>query len=315
MRKNINRIRNISYRWYGQWIYFNPLISICDFLTSTIFRHSLTARHYLNKYYYSKAQKIIESKYVGIIDEWKNVRFISRNIKNDSYIFIFWWQGIDKAPIIIKKCISSIIAHKGKHKIVIIDKNNWSRYTSVPDYILKKLNQHKMSVTWFSDVLRCHLLYDNGGIWIDPTCYMSGNFNDEIYKLPFYSIKHGDAYEFPICKGDWATFFLASYKQNPLMGFLCDMFDNYWKNEKIFIVYLSIDLFLAIAYDNLDYAHKMIEAIPMNNMMRDKLREELIKNKGNNFDHILNSIDSNTYIHKLTYKMYINFNGQLQEDK
>lgn len=305
IKRIIYRIKNISHRWYGQWKYFSPLIAICDFLTSTIFRHSLTVRHYLNKYYYAKAQKIIENKYYGVIENWKNISFTPENIKDNSYIFIFWWQGMNNAPFIIKKCVSSIISHKGKHKIVIIDKTNWCNYTNVPEYIVEKFHRKEISVTWFSDILRCHLLYDNGGIWIDPTCYMSGDFNDEIYNYSFYSIRHGDSYEFPICKGKWATFFLASYKGNPLMGFLCELFDTYWKNEMGFIVYLSIDLFLSVAYDNLAYARKMINEIPTNNVFRDELRKKLIIEKGDHFYKILQSIGNDTYIHKLTYKMYI----------
>ena len=305
MKSVKKRLKNLSYRWYGQWKYFSPVIATCDFLSSTVFRKSLSMKHYLNGYYYTKAQKIIEYKYVDVINRWKNVKFTPSNIKSNSYIFIFWWQGLENAPVIIKKCVSSIVKHSGEHQVVIIDKNNWNQYTVLPDYILELLQQKKMTVTWFSDILRCHLLYDNGGIWIDPTCYMSDNFDADIYTLPFYSIKHGDDYEFPICKGDWATFFLATYKKNPLFGFLCDLFDTYWKNEKVFIVYLSIDLFLSIAYDNLNYARKMINDIPMNNVYRDMLREELLKNKGKNFEKILKNINKDTYIHKLTYKMYI----------
>lgn len=305
MKSVIKRLKNLNYRWYGQWRYFSPTIATCDFLSSTIFRKSLIARHYLNKYYYAKAQKIIEDKYEDVINRWKDVQFKPSNIKPNSYIFVFWWQGLENAPSIIKECVTSIINHSGDHLVVVIDKNNWNQYTTLPDYVLELLRQKKMTVTWFSDILRCHLLYDNGGIWIDPTCYMSKDFSKDIYSRSFYSIKHGDDYEFPICKGDWATFFLASYKGNPLMGFLCDLFDTYWKNERVFIVYLSIDLFLSIAYDNLKYAKKMINDIPKNNVHRDDLREILIRNKGVNFKESLDNVNKDTYIHKLTYKMYI----------
>lgn len=89
------------------------------------------------------------------------------------------------------------------------------------------------------------------------------------------------------------------------MGYMRDMFFEFWKSEKAFIVYLSLDLFLSIAYDNFSWAREMIEAVPYNNRNRDDLRELLIERKGKDFDSLVKMIDRKTYIHKLTYKMYI----------
>ena len=135
---------------------------------------------------------------------------------------------------------------------------------------------------------------------------MTSECDQDIYSHSFYTIKHGDSWKHPICQGDWATFFLACNKNNPLLGYMKDMFMEYWKKEKVFIVYLSLDLFLSIAYDNFDYAKKMIDDVPLNNQKRDDRLEMLTKNNGEKFDELLEKMkESKTYINKLTYKIYI----------
>lgn len=308
---NKKRIKNIILRWKGQWLYFSPLIAIGDFLCSTIFRfNNSRIKHIISKKYYNLAQIIITNRYKTVIEKWEN-KFDKKEkntfekINKSSRIFIFWWQGEENSPEIIKDCIFAIRSHAGEHAVTIIDKDTWMKYTNIPDYILKKVNEGIINFTLFSDILRCALLYDNGGIWIDPTCYVTRDFSDDMYNKTFYTIKHGDSWEFPICKGYWATYFLAAGKNNPLLGFSRDLFFEFWKKEKAFIVYLSIDLFFSIAYDNFDFAKKMIDDVPYNNRNRDNLRNKLANNGGKDFDILLSQVDKETYINKLTYKMYI----------
>lgn len=304
---NINRIRNVCKRWYGQFRYFSPFIALGDFVCATILRKSTSKlKHNICERYYNRAKNIILKKYGHIVNKWKICKYdYYEKIDENCMIFLFWWQGEEFAPNIIRECIKNIKAHSGKHKIVIIDQNTWHNYTNIPDYILKKVTDGTINFTLFSDILRCSLLYDNGGIWIDPTCYMTKDFDSKIYNYFFYTIRHGDEWEFPICKGLWATFFLASGKGNPIMGFMRELFLEFWKEEKAFIVYLSIDLFLSIAYENIDYMRDMIESVPMNNVNRDDARNNLIKSKGKDMRLCLEGVDQETYIHKLTYKMYI----------
>ncbi len=306
---NIIRVKNITKRWWGQFWYFSPKIAASDFMVSTVLRKSNgRLKHNLNRYYYNKAKDIILNRYYKVVNKWKNYEFdfsTENNIKNNCKVFVFWWQGYSDMPYIVKECIKNIKKYNINNEVIVIDKNTWQKYTYIPNYIIELRQKNVINFTLFSDILRCCLLYENGGIWIDPTCYVTKAFEDNIYNLPFYSIKHGETWEHPICKGYWATFFLACGKENPILGFMRDLFFEYWKREKSFIVYLSLDLFLAIAYEQFDYAKKMIDDVPVNNRNRDKLRNMLLDNGGKDFIYLLNKIDDETYINKLTYKMKI----------
>lgn len=302
----LKRIKNIFRRWWGQLLYFSPAIAVGDFLCATILRKSNgKLKHIIIQLYYEKAKKIIVNRYKNVIREWKKKSIENTKISPYEYIFVFWWQGINNAPPIIKKCICSIKKNAGNHKVILLNKSNYSQYVDIPKYIIDKVDKGNINVTLFSDILRCCLLYENGGIWIDPTCYMTKQFDQRMYNYSFYTIKHGDDWEFPICKGYWASFFLASTKNNPLMGFMRTLFFEFWKNEKYFIVYLSIDLFLSIAYDEFDWARDMIQDVPYNNRHRDDLRNMLLKNRGKNFAKLCYQVNEDTYINKLTYKMVI----------
>ncbi len=304
---NINRIKAICKRWTGQFFYFSPVIAFGDFITTIFFRYSNSKIKYtINKMYYEKAKDIIYLRYNNIIEKWIKKEGITDNLIDEkSNIFIFWWQGINNAPKIIKGCINTIYENSGLHKVVILDKTNWNGYIQLPEYVLEKMEKNIINFTQFSDILRFFLLYKYGGIWIDPTCLITNNLSQEIYRYKFYTIRHGDAWEHPICKGLWCTFFMAAGKGNYIMGYMKDLLLAYWKKEKSGVVYLLPDTFLAIGYEYIPYIKQIIEDIPMNNEHRDDFRKLLIKSHGKNFDGLLKNVDKSTYIHKLTYKMYI----------
>lgn len=105
----IKRIKNICRRWWGQFWYFSPMIAIGDFLCTTILRNSNGKLKYkIIQSYYERAKEIIAKKYKNIILKWENVSLNNQKINLNDNIFIFWWQGIDDAPPIIKKWIMSI---------------------------------------------------------------------------------------------------------------------------------------------------------------------------------------------------------------
>lgn len=100
----IKRIKNICRRWWGQFWYFSPMIAIGDFLCITILRNSNGKLKYkIIQSYYERAKEIIAKKYKNIILKWENVSLNNQKINLNDNIFIFWWQGIDDAPPIIKK--------------------------------------------------------------------------------------------------------------------------------------------------------------------------------------------------------------------
>lgn len=82
---------------------------------------------------------------------------VDNKIKNSKNIWIFWWQGEEQMPPIVKACYNSVLKHANGHRVVLITKDNYKEYTNIDDNILDKLNKKYISLTVFSDVMRFNL--------------------------------------------------------------------------------------------------------------------------------------------------------------
>lgn len=202
-----------------------------------VIRHNLVLRK-LNK------------KYKGLINEYKQEnKFLAGD--NDT-VWVFWWQGIDSAPKIVKSCVRSIERHlpQGK-KLVIIDKYNLRDYTDISNHIYIKLDSGVITYTHFSDIVRFNLLKNHGGLWIDATVYLVHDLSAEYFEDHIFTNgPFNDEQYFNVANGQWSGFFFGGPSKNELFNFMDAFFDTYWKNETKLIDYFLIDYLLAIASEN-----------------------------------------------------------------
>ena len=287
-------VNNIKILWN-----FGFVCSFCDFFDSIIFREKGALGKYFHLRKHEYVKKYLKSKYYTIIEKYKNVKSEEKNIEPNCYIFIFWWQGEKNAPEIVQACINSVKRHAGEHIVKIIDKNNYKEYVNIPNYIMKKFNEGKISITHLSDILRFNLLYTYGGIWIDATVYLTKDLDNDIFQHKFYTVHHNQHKTYHVCKGLWSTSFIACGKNNQLVKFVIDMLNEYLKYNKIFICYLLIDCLLALAYENIDTFNNEINDVPINNVeffeLEKILSEQFNVSKIQRF--------KNTYMFKTTYRI------------
>ena len=247
---------------------------------------------------HDRVKRYLRHNYGYIIDKYKNMKLSDiGSIQYDSPIWVFWWQGIENCPSVVKNCIDSIIKFSGDRKVIIVDKKNYENFVKIESYIIEKLNEGKITLTHFSDILRFNLLYKHGGIWLDSTLFLT----DELPRLDnykIYTIKHGHNTEWHVSKGKWCGFMMACNKNNPFMAFGMDLFNEYWKNEDMLICYLLIDCVIAIAYENIPYISEMFDNVPYNNQKFDYFAK--IANSSYNEKIYLEALSCG--IHKLSYK-------------
>ncbi len=60
------------------------------------------------------------------------------DIPDDNYVFVFWLQGEQQAPPIVKACISSIRNWCVGREVVVLDEGNYSQYATLPPSLLAK---------------------------------------------------------------------------------------------------------------------------------------------------------------------------------
>lgn len=71
--------------------------------------------------------RFIEKDFSDIIEKYRNLqdeqKEHSENSKTENAnIWIFWWQGYDNAPGIVKKCINSARNNAGSHPVILLTK-------------------------------------------------------------------------------------------------------------------------------------------------------------------------------------------------
>jgi hypothetical protein len=208
-----------------------------------------------------------------------------------------WWQGLDSTtdPLILA-CISSIKRHAGNRPVHIVTHENYSSFVTLPSKISELLKSHVISFTYLSDYLRCALLYEHGGIWVDSSIYMTQDFDQEISEYNFYSASRDVTPQSSAFSERWSIYFLASTPRNPLYKYLLDCYLEYWSNVHGLVDYFLTDSIFKIAYTHIDDVQATIDRVPSNNLHCSTLQHRLNQD--------VDSIEPihSTYIHKLTYK-------------
>lgn len=215
-------------------------------------------------------------------------------------IWSVWWQGEENAPEMVKMCFASVNRHRGKHPFIIITKDNYQEYVSLPEHILQKVNSGILSLTHFSDIIRLYLLTHYGGLWLDATIYVADTIQDVIFTSNFYSIKNGfNPRSHAVTQGRWSSFLQAAQKGSPLCSFALDYQIAYWEKQTTPIDYILIDYFYALAYEELPECRELLDSVPVNNKMIESLRPLLNKVWS---PSVLSDLTADTTFFKLTWK-------------
>lgn len=253
---------------------------------------------FLKKHFY--IERYIEKNYGFVLE-----KYIHENAQNkdkekvSKIIWVFWWQGIESAPAIVKKCVESVCQHKGEGVIVIcLHKDNYKKYVDIPDYIMDKVTR-TISLTAFSDILRFSLLNKYGGWWLDATILLTADIPSELWNIKLFSnrIPTGKN-NFYVSQNRWSGFFIGG-SPNVLFNVVNDLFLEYYKQEDYVINYFLADYFIDVAYKKIKEVKALTDQIPYNNVNIHKL--EFLLNQKFEYQKF-NSLCENTFLHKLSYK-------------
>ena len=251
-----------------------------------------------------KKQKLIlnylYNNYSDLICNYRNHKSIGLNDKdsiNSKKIWVFWWQGYDNAPELIKTCIDSIVKNNNNHEVVFITQDNIKEYLELPLYVIKKFEEGIISYTEFSDISRIGLLNKYGGLWLDATFLVTDVIPNEIFGYSFYTGRlETDDNITSLSSYRWNTAFMAGNASNTLFSFINDFNLKYWEREDYLIDYFLLDHIISIAYENIDFIKQQIDNVPINNPNLFKLNHQLnTEYNSESFQELI----KNTIFHKL----------------
>ena len=259
------------------------------------------------------SEKINRYMYLILIDliskynrgEYLELEPVNKDIAEDGRIpvWVCWWQGLESAPDIVKRCVESIYRYvpQDSAQIHFITFDNYMEYAGFSQVVVDRYNAGRISLTHLADILRVQLLNMYGGLWVDATYFISDNRIADIINDEAYTVKtvipswNGDV----IAKGKWAVNFLKFMKGSPLSGFCTEAFEIYWSLRDEPLDYFLLDRIIKVAYDNISVIRKQIDGISANNISSLKLMEII----SNSYDEaVWNDMKKDTFAFKLSYK-------------
>ena len=277
---------------------FGLKISFYSYLAKVLQR-VLPNSHITQKIISVKNEMIINylyNKYEYVVKKFQKCYCGTR--VNSNIIWIFWWQGLDSAPYIVKKCVQSITKFYPDCIIHIIDRINLSDFIEIDSKIMDKVQAGIISYTHFSDIVRMKLLSKYGGTWMDSTIFLTDKVKLDEPLVTLHLDESDNNNRKMISQGKWCGFFLGG-EDNCIPKFVDEIFGEYWKNEDILIDYFLIDYVIELGYRNIPYIKNLIDNVPYNNkgvfVLQSKLNEK--------FDEkYFQNLCKETSVHKLSYK-------------
>lgn len=224
---------------------------------------------------------------------------INENVVIDESIFLYWKQGWDNAPILVRKCMESVQRNHNGHPLVLLDGHNIHEYVRLPDYIEKYHDEGKIKEAMYSDMLRITLLENYGGYWMDATCFLSSPVPRHIEECDFFMFSKVLLPEWssPIKGSNW---FIHSKQGNQILHSIRNFLFNYWRHKDFLVNYYIFHIALAAIIDNDSECNRMWSAMPYICNMNPHVLQYSLANEYK--AEIYDSILQQCFIHKLTYK-------------
>lgn len=213
-------------------------------------------------------------------------------------IWVCWFQGLEQAPPIVKKCIESLKKNIPDKKIVLITEQNYKEYVEFPSYIEKKHQEGIIGQAHFADLLRLELLIRHGGTWIDSTVLCTSSEIPE-YMLDselfvFQTLKPGvDGHA--TCISNW---YISAYPDNVILKLTLELLYKYWSKYNDVIDYFIFHHFFQLATEA--YPREWNRVVPYSNETPHILLLRLFEKYDPMF---LKNMVEQTCFHKLTYKI------------
>ncbi|MFR9566868.1 MAG: capsular polysaccharide synthesis protein [Rikenellaceae bacterium] len=190
--------------------------------------------------------RYIERNYSEIINRHINEPPQLRRVEEPK-IWIFWGQGEDNMPPLIRACYRQLTHLNGNS--VLLTNDNLHNYVELPPIIYEKVHDGMVSWANYSDIIRNRLLSRYGGLWLDATVWVSQRVPlEKLNETPIYTA-HG-----AVSRSRCSTFFWTSGELNwsswclwsreagyPLFSFVGDMLCAIASKERVLPDYVTQD--------------------------------------------------------------------------
>lgn len=183
----------------------------------------------------------------------------------DLNIWVFWYQGEESMPDIIRMCYNSICRNANGRKVVLLTKDNVSDYVQMPDYIMEKVKRGYISFTHLSDLIRVSLLYKYGGTWMDATLLATAPIDNSWMNGVFGTVKVHPLSEGTISNYRWTSFYMFCQPGSPAMKYFRDVMFAFLGKNSGMLDYFFIDYTFELLYQKNPSFKKLVDDNPYTN--------------------------------------------------
>lgn len=261
LKKYLLHLRDILYIV----LYLSPTVTI-PLLIKWIFSFRFNLNYACLVYNKKKHRFILdylERRYSYLIPA--NLTVKQTTVKN-SPIWVFWYQGEEHMPQIVKLCVESIKRNSCGRPVRLLDCNNMSDFVHLPDYVYEKFHKGIIKMACFSDIIRLSLLAEYGGLWLDATVFVNKPLMEKGLNPYFESIKMPILEKGTISDYRWSGFCLYAYPGASTMCCFRDIMLAYFRDgHKRIIDYFLIDYTFQMMYEKCEEFKKLIDSRPREN--------------------------------------------------
>ncbi|WP_107667560.1 capsular polysaccharide synthesis protein [Cyanothece sp. BG0011] len=144
-------------------------------------------------------------------------------------IWFLWFQGLEQAPLVVKKCHQSWSEYNPNWELICLDNNNFKNYVDImlPEEKFKQLPGAKKA-----NLVRLELLSKYGGVWADATslCRVPlDSWLEDYTQAGFF------AFTYKTRGYGWIlNWFLASEPSNPITVSMNQTLTAFYRDNKFY---------------------------------------------------------------------------------
>lgn len=246
-----------------------------------------------------KAKQKLYKKFAPVLAEFDRSYDESLPHESSGKVWICWFQGMENAPALVRKCYESVRENLGNREIVLITAENMADYVTFPRHILDKWQSGKITNTHMTDLLRLELLIRYGGLWLDATVLCTrkeaeipGYFFDSDLFL-YQCLKPGRDGHSHLC----SSWLMSAKTNNKLLMAVRELCYRYWEKYDDMIDYFLLHDFLSLCMEH--YPDIWRSIMPVCNSTPHILLLRLFEPYD---DAMWRAVCDQTPFHKLTYK-------------
>lgn len=164
-------------------------------------------------------------------------------------IWVFWYQGYDSMPDLVKKCYAQLNKMKGDANIVLLTRDNLKDFLAFPQFVYDRVDSGAITLTHYSDLIRFALLYLYGGFWIDATVWLTQPVHKEIFDSRYWTVRNAQpSYTISVSRYKWSSFLLyVGHAGDSFAKLSLGLMLVFWGKNQHLIDYLLVDYCMELA--------------------------------------------------------------------